>query len=96
MNPAITMTQSVDTMSPPARPPVKNGTASSPRARTRPVQAAARVAVLGFLVTSQMTARSIRPPSSGRPGSRLKSPTMMLANISCQISAPAMPVLTTW
>jgi hypothetical protein len=54
------------------------------------------VAVPGFLVMAQITARSIRPPSSGRPGSRLKRPTMMLANTSCLISAPATPVLATW
>ena len=54
------------------------------------------VAVLGFLVIFHTTARSIRPPSSGRPGSRLKIPTMMLANISCLIRDPPMPVSTTW
>ena len=71
MNAAMTSTHSVLTMSPPARPPEKNGIASSAIARTRPAQAAAMVAASGLPVIFQMTARSIRPPSSGRPGSRL-------------------------
>ena len=54
------------------------------------------VAVPGLPVTFQMTARSIRPPSSGRPGSRLKTPTMMLATMSCLISAPVTPYGATW
>ena len=49
------------------------------------------VAVVGLFVIFQMTARSMRPPSSGRPGSRLNRPTMMLATMSCLISAPVMP-----
>ena len=48
MNAAMTTTHSVLTMSPPARLPEKNGIASSPSARTRPTQAAAMVAVVGF------------------------------------------------
>ena len=49
MNPAMTTTHSVLTMSPPARLPEKNGIASSASARTRPTQAAAIVAVVGLL-----------------------------------------------
>ena len=49
------------------------------------------VAAPGRPVTFQMTARSIRPPSSGRPGSRLKAATTKLANISCLISTPVTP-----
>jgi hypothetical protein len=45
------------------------------RAITRPAQAAVMVDAVGRPVTFQITARSIRPPSSGRPGSRLKTPT---------------------
>jgi hypothetical protein len=56
----------------------------------RPAQAAAMVAVPGLPVSFQITARSIRPPSSGRPGSRLKSPTTRLAHLSWLISVPVM------
>jgi hypothetical protein len=38
----------------------------------------------------QITARSIRPPSSGRPGSRLKIPTTRLAQRSWLTSVPPM------
>ena len=38
----------------------------------------------------QITARSIRPPSSGRPGSRLKIPTTRLAQRSWLTRTPAM------
>ena len=92
MNAAITTTHSVLTMSPPARPPEKNGITSSAMASARPTQAAAIVAVFGLPVIFQMTARSIRPPSSGSPGSRLKMPTMMFAYISCRTSDAAHPV----
>ena len=64
-------------------------------ASARPTQAAAIVAVFGLPVIFQMTARSIRPPSSGSPGSRLKMPTMMFAYISCRTSEPLTPSLTT-
>ncbi len=60
-----------------------------PTASTRPAQAAAMVEVAGRPVTFQITARSIRPPSSGRPGSRLNSPTTRLAHISWVTSVPA-------
>ena len=59
-------------------------------ARARPAQAAAMVAVDWRPVSFQITARSIRPPSSGSPGSRLKSPTIRLAQPSCQTRAPGM------
>ena len=39
------------------------------------------VEVDGRPVSFQITARSIRPPSSGRPGSRLKIPTTRLAQL---------------
>ncbi len=55
------------------------------------------VDVAGRPVTFQIAARSIRPPSSGRPGSRLKAPTIRLAHMSCETSVPPMvPARTTW
>jgi hypothetical protein len=69
---------------------------SSAIASSRPTQAAAMVAVAGRPVSFHTTARSILPPSSGSPGSRLKMPTMMLATISCLTSDPLMPLSTTW
>jgi len=59
-------------------------------AAPRPAQAAAMVEVAGRPVSFQMTARSIRPPSSGRPGSRLKIPTTRLAHLSWLTSVPVM------
>lgn len=53
-------------------------------ARARPTQAAATVPAMGLPVIFQMTARSIRPPSRGRPGSRLK-----IATIRLEIMSPA-------
>lgn len=47
-------------------------------ARPRPTQAAATVPVMGLPVMPQMTARSMRPPSRGRPGRRLKAATRRL------------------
>ena len=41
-------------------------------------------------VSFQITARSIRPPSSGSPGSRLKIPTTRLAHMSWWTSVPVM------
>ncbi len=55
------------------------GSAISATAISRPTQAAATVATAGRPEAFQMMARSIRPPSSGRPGSRLNTPTTMLA-----------------
>ena len=54
----------------------------------RPTQAAAMVPLMGLPVIFQTTARSIRPPSSGRPGSRLKAATMRLEIISPASSTP--------
>ena len=48
------------------------------------------VEAAGRPVSFQITARSIRPPSSGRPGSRLKIPTTRLAQLSWLTSVPAM------
>ncbi len=54
------------------------------------------VAVPGRPVNFQITARSIRPPSSGRPGSRLNTPTTRLAHMSWETSTPMMvPAVTT-
>ena len=61
-------------------------------ASTRPAQAAAIVPVPGRPVSFQTPARSIRPPSSGSPGSRLNTPTSRLATISWSVSTRAMPV----
>ena len=47
-----------------------------------PTQAAATVPELGLRVAFHTPARSIRPPSSGRPGSRLKTPTIRFDNSS--------------
>ena len=49
------------------------------------------VAVPGLLVAFHTPARSIRPPSSGSPGSRLKIPTSRLAQTSCSMSRPGQP-----
>lgn len=51
-------------------------------ASARPTQAAATVPLIGRPVIFQTTARSIRPPSSGRPGRRLNAATMRLEIIS--------------
>ena len=67
------------------------GTTSTATARIRPAQAATMVAVTGLPVTFHTPARSIRPPSSGRPGSRLNTPTSRLAQTSCSISRPGRP-----
>ena len=48
------------------------------------------VDVDGRPVSFQITARSIRPPSSGRPGSRLKIPTTRLAQLSWWTRVPPM------
>src|SRR5580693_5312356 len=72
-------------------PSSATGTSISSTARPRPAQAAAIVAVPGRPVTFHTPARSIRPPSSGSPGSRLKTPTTRLARISCSISTRGMP-----
>ena len=58
------------------------GTTRTAIASTRPAQAAATVAVAGLPVSFHTPARSIRPPSSGSPGSRLKMPTSRLAQTS--------------
>ena len=58
-------------------------------ASTRPAQAAAIVAVAGRPVTFQIAARSIMPPSRGRPGSRLKTPITRLAHMSWKTSVEA-------
>lgn len=50
-------------------------------ARARPTQAAAMVPLMGLPVIFQTTARSMRPPSRGRPGRRLKAATMRLETI---------------
>ncbi len=55
------------------------GSAISATAISRPTQAAATVATAGRPEAFHTMARSIRPPSSGRPGSRLNTPTTMLA-----------------
>ena len=70
--------------------PATNGTTNRLTASTRPAQAAAMVAVDWRPVSFQITARSIRPPSSGRPGSRLKIPTTRLAHMSWRTRVPAM------
>ena len=72
--------------------PVANGTTKMATASTRPAQAAAMVDVPGRPVSFQITARSIRPPSSGSPGSRLNTPTTRLAQRNWKASVPAMPV----
>ena len=79
-------------MSPPVprTPPVTNGITNRPTASTRPDQAAAMVAIDWRPDSFQITARSIRPPSSGRPGSRLKRPTTRLAQRSWLHSVPPM------
>lgn len=51
---------------------------STETARARPTQAAAIVPLIGLPVIFQTTARSMRPPSRGRPGSRLKAATIRL------------------
>ena len=68
-----------------------NGTISRAAAITRPVQAAPMVAASGRWLIFQIPARSIRPPSSGSPGSRLNSPTSRLAHISWVTSTCAVP-----
>ena len=90
MKTAITASHSTVTMSPPVpfTAPNTNGSANRLTARTRPAQAAAMVAVDWRPVSFQITARSIRPPSSGRPGSRLKIPTTRLAQRSWLTSVP--------
>ena len=96
MNAAMTPSQSRFTV--PADEPapslkmIISGSASRPMASTRPAQAAAIVPVPGRPVSFQTPARSIRPPSSGSPGSRLKTPTSRLATISWSVSTRAMPV----
>jgi len=86
MNAAITASHSTVVMSPPVplrvTAPVTNGITNRPTAITRPAQAAAMVAIGWRPDSFQITARSIRPPSSGRPGSRLKIPTTRLAQRS--------------
>ena len=57
----------------PSRSPGTTGTATP-----RPAQAAARVAAWGSPVTRHTMERRTRPPSSGRPGSRLKAATSAL------------------
>ncbi len=61
---------------------------STATASARPTQAATTVPVIGLPVTAQTTARSIRPPSSGRPGSRLKAATTTLETIRPVSSTP--------
>ena len=67
------------------------GDTTSSTASTLPPQAAAIVPEPALLVSFQTPARSIRPPSSGSPGSRLNTPTIRLATQSCQISTSGMP-----
>src|ERR1700730_1727162 len=90
MKTAITASHSTVTRSPPVpfTAPNTNGSTNRLTASTRPAQAAAMVAVDWRPVSFQITARSIRPPSSGRPGSRLKSPTTRLAHRSWLTSLP--------
>ncbi|CAM5577006.1 hypothetical protein SCYAM73S_00239 [Streptomyces cyaneofuscatus] len=57
-------------------------------ARPRPTQAAAMVPLMGLPVIFHTMARSIRPPSRGRPGSRLKAATMRLEIIRPAIRTP--------
>jgi len=92
MNAAITASHSTMVMSPPApvTAPVTNGITNRLTASTRPAQAAAMVAIDWRPDSFQITARSIRPPSSGRPGSRLKIPTTRLAQRSWLTSVPPM------
>ena len=68
-----------------------NGTSTSSTASPRPAHAAAIVAWPGRPVSFHIPARSIRPPSSGRPGSRLNTPTTRLARISWSISTRGIP-----
>ena len=49
------------------------------------------MAVPGRPVSFHTPARRIRPPSSGRPGSRLNTPTTRFARISWSISTRGMP-----
>ena len=88
MKAASTASHTTLVMSPPNRWPTTGARTRTnrPRAITRPAQAAAMVDVPGRLVTFQITARSIRPPSRGNPGSRLNAPTTRLPQPSRETS----------
>ena len=92
MKTAITASHSTVTMFPPVplTAPVTNGTTNKLTAMTRPAQAATMVDAAWRPDSFQITARSIRPPSSGRPGSRLKIPTTRLAHASWWTRLPMM------
>ncbi len=75
----------------PFRRTMASGTASSATARPRPAQAAAIVPVPGLPVSFHTAARTIQPPSSGSPGSRLSTPITMFARISWSIRIRGMP-----
>ena len=59
-------------------------------ANPRPTQAATTVPLCSLRVTPHTTSRSIRPPSSGRPGSRLNAPTIRLAHASWTTTSSTM------
>ena len=88
MKAASTASHTTLVMSPPNRRSTTGARTRTnrPRAITRPAHAAAMVDVPGRLVTLQMTARSIRPPSRGSPGSRLNAPTTRLPQPSRETS----------
>ncbi len=93
MNEASTSghTRSVKSRSRPPVSAVATGKITSSAASTRPPQAATMVPEPGLPESFQTPARNILPPSSGSPGSRLNTPTMRLANHSCQVSTSRMP-----
>ena len=68
-----------------------SGITSTAIASTRPAQAATTVACPGRPVSFHTPARSILPPSSGRPGSRLKTPTSTFAITSWKSSTRRTP-----
>ena len=75
MNAAMTASQSASNtlhLAAGPRPAGPAGSTSTATASTRPAQAAATVAVAGLPVTFHTPARSIRPPSSGRPGQQVE------------------------
>ena len=63
------------------------------QAKTRPSLAAKRVAEVRFPVRHQAIARTIRPPSIGKAGSRLKTRTrrLIIASQATIASTPEMP-----
>src|SRR5712692_5871625 len=90
MNTAMTISQSQENEDPDERS-LTSANKAIAIASARPAQAAAIVAEYGLPVSFHTPARKIRPPSSGRPGSRLKTPTNRFAMYSCAITACGNP-----